>query len=119
MVVAFILLFAVSIAYLVFNENNRSKRPQEAAAEQASSAPSRYYEVVNTHGEKICISDKIFQLECIQKSNASDTIEVLKRLQSGACFSNINTVQHELSYATMLNSPGGILEISQMIQPEK
>lgn len=116
---AIILMLLSTAGYFLFIQSNTAESQQAERSVKKVLTKDRYHEMVNPQGEIIHVSDKIFQLECIRENNVSDNREVLERLQSGACFSNITSVQTELSYAILLNSPGGILELTQIIQPEK
>lgn len=116
---AIILMLLSTAGYFLYIQSNTAESQQGERSVNAVLSKDRYHEMVNLQGEIIHVSHKIFQLECIRENKVSDNTEVLERLQSGACFSNITTVQTELSYATMLNSPGGILELTQIMQSEK
>ena len=116
-VIAFILLSTAG--YFLFFQSNNAESQQAHQVVNTVLSKDRYHKIINPRGEIIHVSDKIFQLDCIRENKVSDTIDVLKRLQNGGCFSNITIVQTELAYATMLNSPGGIVELMQIIQSEK
>lgn len=114
-----VLILLGTAGYFLINQSNNAESQQVQRLANTALSKDRYHKIVDPQGEIIHVSDKIFQLDCIRENKVSDTIDVLNRLQNGACFSNITTVQTELSYATMLNSPGGILELMQIIQTEK
>lgn len=113
------LMLLGAFSYLFLIHFNIANSQQEHISVNALHSANRYHTIVNSQGEIMHVSDKIFQLDCIRKNKVSDTLEILKRLQTGECYSNIKTIQTELSYATMLNSVGGILEIVHVIESKK